>query len=165
MKAIALFLSLVVAFLLVGTPQKAEAQTTLSYEFRNGNLILRRSTGGTPIPWPVLSVSFKVDTPNIFFPQFGTQVLPLVNGFFAGIRIGYGPNSNNDTFPPYNRFDFVRLMNQEISAKKGNYIGAYKSNQLFTPDTARVGVYYYDTDSLLYRVRTASGWQSLQPKE
>jgi hypothetical protein len=163
MKAVALFLSLVVAFLLVGTPQKAEAQTTLSYEFRNGNLILRRSTGGTPIPWPVLSVSFKVDTPNIFFPT-STQVLPLVNGFFAGIRIQYGPNSNNDTFPPYNRFDFVRLMNQEISAKRGNYLGAYKNNQLFTPDTGRVGVYYYDTDSALYRVRTSGGWQSLLPK-
>jgi hypothetical protein len=162
MKAIALFLSLVVAFLLAGTPQKSEAQTTLSYEFRNGNFILRRSTGGRPIPWPVLSVSFKVDTPNIFFPT-STQVLPLVNGFFAGIRIGYGPTA--DTFPPYNRFDFVRLMNQEISAKKGNYIGAYQQSQLFTSDTARVGVYYYDTDSLLYRVRTASGWQSLQPKE
>lgn len=162
MKAIALFLSLVTALLLAGTPQKSEAQTLLSYEFRNENLILRRSTGGTPIPWPVLSVSFKVDTPNIFFPT-STQVLPLVNGFFAGIRIGYGPTA--DTFPPYNRFDFVRLMNQEISAKKGNYIGAYKLNQLFTPDTARVGVYYYDTDSLLYRVRTASGWKSLQPKQ
>jgi hypothetical protein len=159
MKAIALFLSLVVAFLLVGTPQKAEAQVTLSYEFRNGNFILRRSTGGTPIPWPVLSLAFKVDSPNVFF----TQVIPTVNGFFAGIRIIYGPTA--DTFPPYNRFDFVRLMNQEISAKKGNYIGAYKSNQLFTPDTARVGVYYYDTDSVLYRVRTASGWKSLQPKQ
>ena len=161
MKSIALFLSLVVAFLLVGTPQKAEAQTTLSYEFRNGNFILRRSTGGIPIPWPVLSVSLKVDTPNIFFPT-STQVLPLVNGYYAGIRILHGPTG--DTFPPYNRFDFVRLINQEISAKKGHYIGAYKLNQLFTPDTARVGVYYYDTDSALYRVRTASGWKSLQPK-
>lgn len=159
MKAIALFLSLVVAFLLVGTPQKAEAQVALSYEFRNGNFILRRNTSEIRIAWPILSTSFKVDSPNVFF----TQVNPLLNGSFAGIRIIYGPTA--DTFPPYNRFDFVRLMNQEISAKKGNYIGAYKSNQLFTPDTARVGVYYYDTDSVLYRVRTASGWKSLQPKE
>ena len=164
MKSIALFLSLVVAFLLVGTPQKAEAQSMLSYGFRNGNFFLRRSVPADVFTWPVLSVSFKVDTPNIFFPQTGTIVTPLANGFFAGIRIQYGPSYNNDTFPPYNRFDFVRLMNQEISAKKGNYIGAYKLNQLFTPDTARVGVYYYDTDSALYRVRTASGWKSLQPK-
>jgi hypothetical protein len=166
MKAIALFLSLVVAFLLVGTPQKSEAQTYryLTYSFRNGNFIMKRSTGGTPIPLPVLGLEYRIDTPNITLPDVN-NVSPYVNGIFTGIRLLFGNPGPTDTFAGYDRYDFVRLLNQEISAKRGNYIGAYQQSQLFTSDTARVGVYYYDTDSLLYRVRTASGWQSLQPKE
>jgi hypothetical protein len=151
----------IIAVLMVFAIGTANAQNynVLSYDFRNGNMTLRRN-GAVFLNVPIMSTYFGICYSTAIC-VYGDRALNINTGY----RLLYFPMIGRDTIIGYTRQQATDLLNQAVSVKRGNYIGAYKQSNLYVSDTARVGVYYYDTDSLLYRVRTASGWKSLQPKE
>lgn len=140
-------------------PTTAEAQN-LTYSFENGNLILKRS--GTRIK--TLSVSgTTVDTvqrPTAYTSAY----LDFYNNGVLQIRLTYA--AANDSINGRTAFQAMNIINQDLNGQRGNYLGAYKKSELISSDTANTGYYYYDTDTVSFRFKRASGgFQSLQPKE
>lgn len=150
-----LFLSIL---LVCGLSVNAQSYKIISYEFKNGIMILKRD--GVAI--------CKSDVNTTYFGNCYVNNICSYsdrNLTYQLCRLLYFPVNNRDTIIGYTRAQAIDLLNQAVNAKKGNFLGSYKVNGLFVPDTATIGNYYYDTDSALFRVRTeASGWQSLLPK-
>lgn len=150
-----LFVSLLFTFVVSAN---AQSYNIISYEFNNDLMILKRN-------------GVAICKSNVNTTYFGNCYVNNICSYsdrnltYQLCRLLYFPGNNRDTIIGYTRLQAIDLLNQAVNAKKGNFLGSYKVNGLFVPDTATIGNYYYDTDSALFRVRTeASGWQSLLPK-
>lgn len=146
-------------FLIALAVTGAQAQN-MTYGFSSGSIVINR-TGVRSVSVPVLGL--QVDTVQRTSTGFTSTPLRFLNNGVVALTIYYGPS--NDSISGRTVVTARNLLNQAISAQRGNYLGAYTKAQLIAPDTATVGNYYYDTDTVSFRFKRASGgFQSLQPK-
>lgn len=154
------FLLLTAVLLFACEPSTATAQN-ITYSFENGNLIIKRS--GVRVK--TLSVmGTTVDTTQRTSAGFTSTPLRFLNNGVLTYTISYGPS--NDSISGRTVVAARNILNQDLNSQRGNYLGAYTKAQLITSDTAVTGKYYYDTDTVSFRFKRASGgFQSLQPKD
>lgn len=138
------------AVLLSVAPVNTSAQT-LTVTKLNGQTTIT-STKGTRIP-AFTNAGSVADTVRIAGTVTKTYVR-IKNSGVEQYRFIYG--ISNDSLSGYTVLNFCRLLNQGYF-RADNYLGAYKYSELVTPDTGTVGNYYYDTDSISFRVKRASG--------
>lgn len=147
-------------FFLVALVATTSAQN-LTYGFQSGSLIVYRSNRSIAT-LPVLGLS--VDTVQRPTVGYASAYLDFkVNGA-TKLRLTY--SASNDSINSRTAFQARNILNQDINGQRGNYLGAYKKSELISSDTANVGYYYYDTDTVSFRFKRATGgFQSLQPKD
>jgi hypothetical protein len=153
------FLLLTATLLFACEPSTATAQN-ITYSFENGNLIIKRS--GVRVK--TLSVmGTTVDTtqrPTAYTSAY----LKFFNNGVLTYTMTY--SASNDSISGRTAVQARNILNQDLNSQRGNYLGAYTKAQLITSDTAVTGKYYYDTDTVSFRFKRASGgFQSLQPKD
>lgn len=148
-----------ILFLVVLAVTSAKAQN-MTYSFSSGSIVINR-TGVRSVSVPVLGL--QVDTVQRPTTGYTSAYLDFnVNGA-RQLRITYA--AANDSINGRTAVAARNLLNQAISAQRGNYLGSYTKAELIAPDTATVGNYYYDTDTVSFRFKRATGgFQSLQPK-
>lgn len=150
-----LFFFLSVLLFAVACEPSVKAQN-LTYSFANGNIVVRRSNN---VVKALNVIGTSVDTVTITSVRY----LRFSNNGTTQLTLAYG--ASNDSINGRTWVQARNIINQDINSQLGNYLGAYTKANLITSDTAIVGKYYYDTDSVTFRFKRAvGGFQSLQPK-
>jgi hypothetical protein len=126
----------------------ANAQT-LALKKLNGQTFIT-SSGTQKVP-TITNEGSVADTLQISATR---TYIRIRNSGVEQARFIYGVS--NDSLNGYTALNFCRLLNQGYF-RTANYLGAYKYSQLVTTDTSTTGNYYYDTDSVSFRVKRASG--------
>jgi len=138
-----LFFFLSVLLFAVACEPSVKAQN-LTYSFANGNIVIRRSNN---VVKALAVIGTSVDTVTITSVRY----LRFSNNGTTQLTLAYGASS--DSISGRTWVQARNIINQDISGENSN------------SDTAIVGKYYYDTDSVTFRFKRAvGGFQSLQPK-
>lgn len=153
-----LLLFVTTLLLLSCEPTTAEAQN-LTYGFQSGSMIVYRS-GASIATIPVLGTTVDtVQRPTAYTSAY----LDFYNNGARKLRLTYA--DANDSINGRTAFQAMNIINQDLNGQRGNYLGAYTKANLISSDTTNTGYYYYDTDTVSFRFKRASGgFQSLQPK-
>lgn len=147
------------ATLLFACEPTAKAQN-ITYSFANGNIIVKRNSSTVK----VLSVmGLSVDTVQRPTIGYASSYLRFINNGTVQLTLTY--SASNDSISGRTAVQARNILNQDLNSQRGNYLGAYTKAELISADTAVTGKYYYDTDTVSFRFKRASGgFQSLQPK-
>lgn len=155
-----LFFFLSVLLFAVACEPSVKAQN-LTYSFANGNIVVRRS-GSVVKSMNVIGLS--VDTVQRPTIGYASSYLRFINNGTVQLTLTY--SASNDSINGRTAVQARNIINQDLNSQRGNYLGAYTKAELISADTAVVGKYYYDTDTVSFRFKRAiGGFQSLQPKD
>jgi hypothetical protein len=145
------FLLLTAVLLFACEPSTANAQN-ITYSFENGNIVIKRSGIRAKTLAVIGTTVDTVQRPTI---GYASAYLRFLNNGIVTYTITYAAAS--DSISGRTAVAASNILNQDLNSQRGNYLGAYTKAQLISADTAVTGKYYYDTDSVSFRVKRASG--------